>query len=194
MILSRGLPRPASSSVETLTIFSAVTLECDFLLLQYMLRATDEDYFINQKLFGAVRPKLLYDGQEMKYFFWHRKDWNKRPPEGFQVFVIENEGGIAKINVRATPEQMIAEPSLWEMETKKDLKLASYVSLIKFTSFDVFCAWLSLCAIQRRSFCRSRYSWQVLQRQSSYPEQARGPRKSLCIFQAISAHGSPHTA
>ena len=112
--------------------------EGDFQLLQYMLRAKQPDYFTDPKLFGAVRPKILYGDKEIKYFLRQGEDRRKPPPTGFQIVELEVNGCVVELNVRASPEQMLATPSRWIIETKKDLRIPAFVSLIKAAHLSIF--------------------------------------------------------
>ena len=108
--------------------------EGDFELLQYMQGTSLLDYFKNPKLFGAVRPKISYGDLEVKYFLFD----GKPSPAGFQFVEFELDGHIVELNVRATHEQMIAKPSLWNYETKRDLRIPAFVSLIKAAHLSMF--------------------------------------------------------
>jgi hypothetical protein len=108
--------------------------EGDFELLQYMQGATLLDYFRNKKLFGAIRPKIYYREQEIKYYLSD----GKPPPAGFQFVQFEIDGQIVELNVKATTDQMMANTSHWEIETKKDLRIPAFVSLIKAAHLSMF--------------------------------------------------------
>ncbi len=108
--------------------------EGDFELLQYMQGASLLDYFTNPKLFGAIRPKIYCGEEEIKYF----PSDGKLPPEGFKFVECDIDGHIIELNVRATHEQMIAQPSQWNYETKKDLRIPAFVSLIKAAHLSMF--------------------------------------------------------
>ena len=112
--------------------------EGDFELHQYMVRATQLDYFTNPKLFSAVRPKIFYGGHEVQYFLRLGKDRYKPPPEGFQLVEFEVGGQIVEMNVKATNEQMVANSSQWTIETEKDLRIPAFVSLIKAAHLSLF--------------------------------------------------------
>ena len=99
--------------------------EGDFELLQYMQGATQLDYFRNKKLFGAARPRIYLGEHEISYFLPD----GRRPPPGFQLVEFEVDGQIVVLNIKATVEQMQANE--WSIETKKDLRLAAFVSLLK---------------------------------------------------------------
>ena len=106
--------------------------EGDFELLQYMQGATQLDYFRNPKLFGAVRPKISNGGSEIKYFLSD----GKPPPAGFQIVEFEIGGQAVWLNVRATHEQMVTGD--WDIETKKDLRIPAFVSLLKAAHLSMF--------------------------------------------------------
>jgi len=86
--------------------------------------------------FSAVRPKIYYGEQVVKYSLSQGK--HRRPPPGFQFVEFEVDGRIVELNVRATSEQMMAQPSKWSIETKKDLQLPALVSLIKAAHLSMF--------------------------------------------------------
>jgi hypothetical protein len=90
------------------------------------------DYFRNKKLFGAARPRIYLGEQEISYFLSD----GKRPPRGFQLVEFDVEGQIVLLNMKATVEQMQVDN--WSIETKKDLRLPAFVSLLKAAHLSMF--------------------------------------------------------
>ena len=64
--------------------------EGDFELFQYMHGASTRDHFTNPKLFGAMRPRIYCNEEEIKYFL----AVGKPTPPGFQFVEWEMGGGI----------------------------------------------------------------------------------------------------
>jgi hypothetical protein len=124
----------AGCAESTVDGFYGGFFEGDFELLQYMHGASLLEYFTNKNLFGAVRPKIFYAGQEIKYFLSD----GKPPPPGFRFVEFEIDDQVVELNVKATNEQMVATPSAWEIETKKDLRIPAFVSLIKAAHLSMF--------------------------------------------------------
>jgi len=112
--------------------------EHDFLLLQYMYCATHMDYFTHPQLSKHARPRVLYDGIAREYFVPRGKARNAPPPPGFQCIFKKGDQRVVKIHVRATSEEANVDPERWETEARKDLRLVTYVSLIKAAHLSLF--------------------------------------------------------
>ena len=127
---------------------------------------------------------------------WGRIGSNRQPP-GYQLVDFEVDGHIVELNVKAGTEQMLATPSLWNYETKKDLRIPAYVSLIKAAPAPLRCSLFSVIVTSYRtpagSSAKISLADSIGLTATSKPKTGNAIA-SVAVLQAIPADGSADAA
>jgi hypothetical protein len=94
------------------------------------------DLLFDNYLYRECHPKLIHDGQQLKYFPRREEEWSDPPPPGHHKCDITHYDETIQICIKGLTES----PDVQHMHfvVLKDLRLAAFVSLLKAAHLSMF--------------------------------------------------------
>ena len=127
-------PRAWTVQRKDVDSFYGSLFEADFVLLQEASRLSGVTILSDKKLSRAVSLRFLLDGKEVRHYQQH----GSVPPQFTPVTLHEKDQVVPTV-FKMTREEMIASANRpWQIDYRKDVRLAAFVSLLKATHLTLF--------------------------------------------------------
>lgn len=114
--------------------FFGSVFEADFVGIQFHENWNPGNTITDKKLLKRFNPKFFVDGKPVEFYVADSKI-----PENFTPVEFDNEGKTIRLGLKMSPKDMLAVMDKdWEITISKDLRIPTFVSLIKAAHLTLF--------------------------------------------------------